>query len=51
MALEQLLMRATDFELLAPPTRRRSFQFRGYSRAMLRMTLDDGSREWYRIAK
>jgi cytochrome P450 len=51
VALEQLLARATDIELLAPPTRRRSFQFRGYSRAMLRMTLDDGSREWYRIAR
>jgi cytochrome P450 len=45
VALEQLLARAADIELLAPPTRRRSFQFRGYSRAMVRMTLDDGSRE------
>jgi cytochrome P450 len=45
VALEQVLARAADIELLAPPTRRRSFQFRGYSRAMMRMTLDDGSRE------
>lgn len=37
VAFERLLARADDLELVAPPQRRRSYQFRGYSRAMLRI--------------
>ena len=38
VAFEQLLARGADIALAAPPTRRRSYQFRGYSRAALRMS-------------
>ena len=39
VAFEQLLARAADIELVASPARRRSYQFRGYSRAVLRMSV------------
>jgi cytochrome P450 len=41
VAFEQLLARASDIALLEPPIRRRSFQFRGYSRVRLSVTVDD----------
>jgi cytochrome P450 len=43
VALERLLARAPDLAVLSPPERRRSFQFRGYSRVRLRLTGGDGS--------
>jgi hypothetical protein len=46
VAFEQLLARGADMVLSAPPTRRRSYQFRGYSRAVLRMSVDGESREY-----
>jgi cytochrome P450 len=45
VAFEQLLTRTTDIALLAAPTRRRSFQFRGYSQVMLSVIVDDRSRQ------
>jgi cytochrome P450 len=38
IAFEQLLARAADIQLVAAPTRRRSYQFRGYSRVELRIS-------------
>lgn len=45
VAFERLLDRATDLELVTPPTRRSSFQFRGYEHARLRIDVHDGSAE------
>jgi cytochrome P450 len=43
IAFERLLARAPDLALVAPPVRRRSFQFRGYRQVQVRLRLHNGS--------
>jgi hypothetical protein len=45
VAFEQLLARAADLELVTPPARRPSFQFRGYEHAIVRIDVRNGSTE------
>lgn len=45
VAFERLLARAADLDLVTPPRRRPSFQFRGYEEAILRIDVPKGSAE------